>query len=84
MMITNPVRAIRAKCLDCCCGSANEVKECPSETCSLHPFRFGKNPYRAKRELSPEQRAAMRERLLRARDAKQSTTVTGTEDEMSV
>lgn len=26
--ITNPVKAIRAKCLDCCCGSSNEVELC--------------------------------------------------------
>ena len=25
-----PLKAIRAKCLDCCCGQANEVKLCPS------------------------------------------------------
>ncbi len=42
-----PLRAIRAKCLDCCCGFANEVKLCTAEKCPLHPFRFGKNPNRA-------------------------------------
>lgn len=42
-----PVRAIRAKCLDCCAGSAHEVKLCPSSSCSLYPFRLGKNPNRA-------------------------------------
>lgn len=26
----------------------NEVKLCPAEGCPLHPFRTGKNPYRAK------------------------------------
>lgn len=41
-----PVRAIRAKCLDCCAGSAHEVKLCPSSSCSLYPFRLGKNPNR--------------------------------------
>ena len=25
-----PIKAIRAKCLDCCCGSAKEVELCPS------------------------------------------------------
>lgn len=63
MEITNPVKAIRAKCLDCCCGNSNEVKLCPAEECALHPFRFGKNPYRAKREMTEEQRAAAAERL---------------------
>lgn len=57
--ITNPVKAIRAKCLDCCCGSPEEVRQCPCENCALYPFRFGKNPYRAKREYTEEQKAAM-------------------------
>ena len=40
-----PLRAIRAKCLDCVLGSSNEVALCPMENkCSLWPFRFGKNP----------------------------------------
>lgn len=58
-MQTSPVKAIREKCLDCCCDSANEVRLCPAQDCPLHPFRFGKNPYRAKRELSEAQRAAL-------------------------
>lgn len=39
-----PVKAIRAKCLDCVCGQANEVRLCPCEECPLWPFRLGKNP----------------------------------------
>lgn len=39
-----PIKAIRAKCLDCSCGSANEVKLCPITECPLFPYRFGKNP----------------------------------------
>jgi hypothetical protein len=69
-MATNPVKAIREKCLDCCCGQANEVKLCTVERCALWPFRFGKNPYRQKREMSDEQRQAAVERLRRAREAK--------------
>lgn len=64
---TNPVKAIRAKCLDCCCGQANEVKECPITDCPLHAFRYGKNPYRTKREMTDEQRMANREQLKKAR-----------------
>lgn len=67
MEITNPVKAIRAKCLDCCCGSAAEIKQCPSEKCSLYPFRLGKNPYRTHREYTPEQREALRARLSQIR-----------------
>lgn len=39
-----PMKAIRAKCLDCCCGSSHEVSLCPCPDCSLFPYRFGKNP----------------------------------------
>lgn len=44
---TTPLKAIRLKCLDCCCGSAHEVRQCTAERCSLYPFRLGKNPNRA-------------------------------------
>ena len=70
--IRNPIKAIRAKCLDCCCYSANEVKLCPAAECPLHPFRLGKNPFRTKRELSEEQRAAAVDRLRRAREKARS------------
>lgn len=39
-----PVKAIRTKCLDCCAGQAAEVRLCPCTSCSLYPFRLGKNP----------------------------------------
>ena len=68
--ITNPAKAIRKHCLDCCCGSAKEVKLCAVTDCYLYPFRFGKNPYRAKRELTEEQKAAAAERLKKAREQK--------------
>lgn len=41
----NPLRAIRSKCLECCGGSPKEVRLCPDETCALHPFRQGRNPF---------------------------------------
>ena len=62
MKVLTPVKAIRAKCLDCMCGQANEVKICPIEDCSLYPYRFGTNPNIGKRELTDEQRQALRER----------------------
>lgn len=68
-MTTSPGKAIREKCLDCC-GNANEVKLCPVTDCALYPFRFGKNPYRTKREYSEEQKQQMRERLQKARENK--------------
>lgn len=35
-------RAIRAKCLDCCAGSAPEVRRCDLKQCALWRFRLGK------------------------------------------
>ena len=65
----NPMRAIREKCLDCTCQQPVEVKECTVKTCALHPFRMGKNPYRAKRVLSPEAVARAKVNLMAARAA---------------
>lgn len=39
-----PVKAIRAKCLDCCNNQLSEVRECEIKTCPLHPYRMGKRP----------------------------------------
>ena len=38
-----PMKAIRAKCIDCC-GTSHEVKLCAVEKCPLYPYRFGKRP----------------------------------------
>lgn len=35
-------KAIRAKCIDCCCGQKNEVRLCPAKDCPLWPYRLGK------------------------------------------
>ena len=63
--ITSPIKAIRAKRLDCSCGDRKEVKLCPVTDCPLFDFRFGKNPFRAKREYTDEERAVMAERFAR-------------------
>lgn len=68
--LTSPMKAIRAKCLDCCCDQREEVKMCPATTCPLYPFRLGKNPNRKVRILTDEQRKAAAERLAKAREAK--------------
>lgn len=39
-----PMKAIRAKCLDCCGGSAKEVRTCTAPECPLFPYRFGHRP----------------------------------------
>ena len=42
-----PIKAMRAKCLDCCCGSPKEVRLCPVIECALYPYRFGRRPDKA-------------------------------------
>jgi len=61
------LKAIRLKCLECCCDQVVEVRLCPSEDCPLWPFRMGKNPYRKKRELTEEQKTELAERMKRMR-----------------
>lgn len=46
-----PIKAIRAKCLDCCGGSAKEVRGCSAPHCPLFPYRLGHRP---KSNLSAE------------------------------
>jgi hypothetical protein len=45
---TSPAKAIRAKCLDCCCGSPAEVSRCHIIDCPLWAFRMGRNVYHSK------------------------------------
>ena len=44
MTVLTPLKAIRAKCLDCCGGQAYEVRLCTVEKCALHPYRMGHRP----------------------------------------
>ncbi len=41
-----PIKAIRAKCLECSNYQPSEVKNCEIIECPLFTFRFGKNPNR--------------------------------------
>lgn len=45
---TSPVKAIRAKCLDCSGNNEAEIRKCVAETCPLWPFRMGTNVFHAK------------------------------------
>ena len=47
-----PVKAIRAKCLDCCNGQIVEVRVCSITDCPLHEYRMGHRP---KKDSDPEQ-----------------------------
>lgn len=68
---TNPVKAIRANCIECMGNQANLVKDCSITRCPLWPFRMGKNPFRKprseeQRQAAAERMAAMREKQLKA------------------
>ena len=73
------MKAIRQKCLDCSCGSSEEVKNCFAKKCPLYQFRFGykldENGNRRKRDLTDEQRQEMAERLKKVRDNKNLTLI---------
>lgn len=64
--IKSPLKAIRAKCLDCSGDYLKEIKECPITDCPLYPFRMGKNPF-LKRELTEEQKTEMLKNLRKYR-----------------
>lgn len=53
-----PLKALRERCLDCCAGSAHEVRCCTATKCPAWPFRLGKIPW--SRPISEKQRAAGR------------------------
>ena len=55
--------AIKAKCLDCCCGQTSDIRECTIVNCPLHHFRLGKDPFSNKREISEEHKAQLAERM---------------------
>jgi len=44
-----PMKAIRLKCMDCCCWQRSEVTRCASVECPLWPFRSGHVPGRKPR-----------------------------------
>jgi hypothetical protein len=48
------LRAIRARCLDCCAGQPNEVRNCTAVHCPLWPYRMSTDPWR--KEPSEAQR----------------------------
>jgi hypothetical protein len=43
------LKAIPAKCLDCCCYQETEVRKCIAVGCALWPSRMGTNPLRKKK-----------------------------------
>lgn len=39
-----PMKAIRQKCMQCCCEQPKEVRLCTVERCALWPYRMGHRP----------------------------------------
>jgi hypothetical protein len=74
----SPLQAIRAHCLDCCAGSAQEVAKCMALNCPSWDFRMGTNPYW--KPPSDEQRQAMQERGRRLAKANKSLRSQAEED----
>ena len=56
----SPLKAIRARCLDCCGYQENEVAACTAVNCPSWPFRTGTNPWRKPASLTRRE-AARRE-----------------------
>lgn len=46
MPTQTPLKAIRAKCLDCSGNYYKNVRECPITKCPLYQYRMGKRPQR--------------------------------------
>ncbi len=46
MKESTPLKAIRAKCLDCCGNHPSQVRKCDVFDCPLFIYRLGHNPKR--------------------------------------
>ena len=54
MKMLTPIKAIRAKCIDCCCGQLVEVRLCGITDCALYPYRMGHRPKKNKNGIKIE------------------------------
>lgn len=61
------LKAVRNKCLNCCCGQRLIVESCPCPDCPLWPFRLGINPF-TERNMSEEQKKAVVDRFKQYRE----------------
>tara|TARA_B100001079_G_scaffold17287_1_gene13810 strand:- start:5610 stop:5819 length:210 start_codon:yes stop_codon:yes gene_type:complete len=53
-LFETPIKSIRKKCLDCCCGQIKEVRNCTVINCALYPYRFGHRPDPATKDTIKE------------------------------
>lgn len=58
-----PLKAIRARCIDCCAGQMHEVRLCPAVDCPLWEYRMGKRPKKTEAEEIPTEKAETLETL---------------------
>lgn len=65
-----PIKAIKAKCIDCSGGIRKEVELCTATECPLYEYRNGTNPNRKARELTEEQKEKLKDNLAKARSKK--------------
>ena len=80
---SSPMEVLRAKCLDCCGGSSQEVRYCVATSCPLWPYRMNSNPFRA--PLSEEVRTARATSLAKARAARSNPVkLQGSDETMGV
>ena len=63
----SPLKALRLRCVDCCAGSTYEVRRCTAVECPSWPFRLGRSPWREKKVLTDEERAAFSQRMAERR-----------------
>lgn len=55
----SPIKAIRAKRMDCSDGLSSEVRKCVSVDCALWPYRMNVNPFHGVgRSAKPERATA--------------------------
>lgn len=53
-MHLTPIKAIRAKCLDCCCDHPREVRLCQCDVCPLWGYRMCVRPGHPRAQLANE------------------------------
>jgi hypothetical protein len=61
-----PLKVIRARCLDCCAGSASEVRNCTATKCPSWPMRMGVSPWRKPLSADEKKRRGEHARKMRA------------------
>ena len=43
-LFETPVKAMRKKCIDCCNGQYEEIRNCTVINCALYAYRMGRRP----------------------------------------